>query len=462
MTAAVASLGFLPMAISNGAGAEVQRPLATVVIGGLLIATFLTLFILPVLFVWFERKQVKQVSLPVVLLFMIIFGSTQQIQAQQNITLEEAKQWLWLRNPKLDAAKLQTLYAQKMRGQAFDIAPTNISYERGQFNSVYTDNRMDISQSFEFPAVYQRQRKVLNQQWQIAQTSQVLTIKELEAELTVAFTELLKIQLLENLYKEADKQMLQLLELAKLRNRTGETDLTETAYLSQQRAETMYQLTQLLNDKFAYQLRMQLLLDTNLVLVPKGDLQLKNVTSMAFNAEAPMAKIWQQQHQLSQLNYRLEKARLMPNIFLGYGNLSIQGIGNDDKFYSASQRFKTYQVGVGVPLFFGSTQSKIATAKIGVAISERQVNYQLKQYSQQYLLLQEKIQKQDSLLLFFRDNALVQSIALREAADKQYQQGEINYLTFIMLWNQYLQTQIRYLSLVQAYNEMIIQLQKNY
>ena len=49
MTAFVASLGFLPMALSNGAGAEVQRPLATVVIGGLLIATFLTLFVLPVI-----------------------------------------------------------------------------------------------------------------------------------------------------------------------------------------------------------------------------------------------------------------------------------------------------------------------------------------------------------------------------------------------------------------------------
>lgn len=55
MTAFVASLGFLPMAVSNGAGAEVQRPLATVVIGGLMVATFLTLFVLPVLFIQFER-----------------------------------------------------------------------------------------------------------------------------------------------------------------------------------------------------------------------------------------------------------------------------------------------------------------------------------------------------------------------------------------------------------------------
>ncbi len=55
MTAFVASLGFLPMALSNGSGAEVQKPLATVVIGGLLIATFLTLFVLPILYIMFEK-----------------------------------------------------------------------------------------------------------------------------------------------------------------------------------------------------------------------------------------------------------------------------------------------------------------------------------------------------------------------------------------------------------------------
>ncbi len=59
MTALVASLGFLPMAISNGAGAEVQRPLATVVIGGLLLATLLTLFVLPILYIIFENSKSK-------------------------------------------------------------------------------------------------------------------------------------------------------------------------------------------------------------------------------------------------------------------------------------------------------------------------------------------------------------------------------------------------------------------
>src|SRR5437667_9188238 len=59
MTALVASLGFVPMAIATGAGAEVQRPLATVVIGGILSSTFLTLILLPILYAAFEKKQEK-------------------------------------------------------------------------------------------------------------------------------------------------------------------------------------------------------------------------------------------------------------------------------------------------------------------------------------------------------------------------------------------------------------------
>jgi cobalt-zinc-cadmium resistance protein CzcA len=57
MTALVASLGFVPMALATGAGAEVQRPLATVVIGGIITSTFLTLVLLPVLYEWMERNR---------------------------------------------------------------------------------------------------------------------------------------------------------------------------------------------------------------------------------------------------------------------------------------------------------------------------------------------------------------------------------------------------------------------
>jgi cobalt-zinc-cadmium resistance protein CzcA len=57
MTALVASLGFVPMAIAIGPGAEVQRPLATVVIGGIISSTILTLLVLPALYVLFRRES---------------------------------------------------------------------------------------------------------------------------------------------------------------------------------------------------------------------------------------------------------------------------------------------------------------------------------------------------------------------------------------------------------------------
>ena len=62
MTAITSALGLIPMLMSNGVGAEIQRPLASVIVGGLLTATLLTLFILPVLYPWFSKKKVAQLQ----------------------------------------------------------------------------------------------------------------------------------------------------------------------------------------------------------------------------------------------------------------------------------------------------------------------------------------------------------------------------------------------------------------
>ena len=82
MTATVASLGFLPMALSTSAGAEVQKPLATVVIGGLATATFLTLFVLPLLYILFSTKRsfsvkLKMKTIAPLLYFALLLGNYQ-------------------------------------------------------------------------------------------------------------------------------------------------------------------------------------------------------------------------------------------------------------------------------------------------------------------------------------------------------------------------------------------------
>ena len=88
MTAAVASLGFLPMALSRSAGAEVQQPLATVVIGGLLTATFLTMIILPILYYLFEKgSSVLPKSRLLTVSLILIFATS--LSAQNTTSLQE-------------------------------------------------------------------------------------------------------------------------------------------------------------------------------------------------------------------------------------------------------------------------------------------------------------------------------------------------------------------------------------
>ncbi|GAB3832702.1 hypothetical protein GCM10028895_50790 [Pontibacter rugosus] len=122
MTAAVASLGFLPMALSNTAGAEVQKPLATVVIGGLITSTMLTLVVLPVLYIliegYFSRRNQRKASgsgfpvttiVTVIATVALLMGKAPQAQAQQQsvsqqqpvevYTLEEAVAKAIKRNP---------------------------------------------------------------------------------------------------------------------------------------------------------------------------------------------------------------------------------------------------------------------------------------------------------------------------------------------------------------------------
>ncbi|WP_273346735.1 efflux RND transporter permease subunit, partial [Alteromonas australica] len=62
MTAITSALGLIPMLLSNGVGAEIQKPLASVIVGGLVTATFLTLFVLPVLFAWFSKGKLKDMA----------------------------------------------------------------------------------------------------------------------------------------------------------------------------------------------------------------------------------------------------------------------------------------------------------------------------------------------------------------------------------------------------------------
>jgi cobalt-zinc-cadmium resistance protein CzcA len=161
MTALVPALGFIPMAISTGAGGEVQKPLATVVIGGLIISTMLTLFVLPVMYVLFEKgvgymNKSKINTLALLLLFLIPFN----IQAQEKMSLPAAIDSALKNNAFGKVAAKQVAYFESLKKTGVDIEKTAIGFGYGNINGNNKDNLVTISQSIQFPAVYKYQEDV--------------------------------------------------------------------------------------------------------------------------------------------------------------------------------------------------------------------------------------------------------------------------------------------------------------
>jgi cobalt-zinc-cadmium resistance protein CzcA len=142
MTAFVASLGFLPMALSNG-WRRSTKPLATVVIGGLLVATFLTLFVLPILYIMFEGIQLKPKKMKSITTIVVLgLFSFQNADAQEKISIEKAIETAISNNIKIKNAKLNSEYLQQMTKTGYDISNTGIIGEYGQFNSNVNDLKL--------------------------------------------------------------------------------------------------------------------------------------------------------------------------------------------------------------------------------------------------------------------------------------------------------------------------------
>ncbi len=180
LTSSAAALGFLPMAISTNAGAEVQKPLATVVIGGLITATLLTLVVLPILYSIFDKKIKKprfklgkKIGSSIVLLLL----SSHIVLSQNQISLEKAIELTVENNKSLKASTNQITINKQLEGTAFDIDRTEVYYNFDQNNIAPNNialNVWGVNQSIKFPTVYGAQNSVLKTNTNISEQSYLI------------------------------------------------------------------------------------------------------------------------------------------------------------------------------------------------------------------------------------------------------------------------------------------------
>jgi heavy metal efflux system protein len=275
MTAFVASLGFLPMALSNGSGAEVQKPLATVVIGGLLIATFLTLFVLPILYIMFEKgiktKPIMQPKITTIILLCFAMFASQNTIAQQSITIDKAIQIANANSLKIKNEKLNSEHLQGMTKTAYDVPNTAIGTEFGQFNSNVFDVKLGVSQSIKFPVVYKKQKQLLIEEAKQGQWNEAIQKRELTKQVTQIFYEMIYLKEKEKLLQKTDTIYSEFLRKSTLRFNKGESNVLEKATAENQLGQIKIQLAELQNDYKALQAQFKYLLNADADYLPIAD-----------------------------------------------------------------------------------------------------------------------------------------------------------------------------------------------
>ncbi|MEQ9303069.1 MAG: efflux RND transporter permease subunit, partial [Marinoscillum sp.] len=472
MTAAVASLGFLPMALSQSGGAEVQKPLATVVIGGLITATFLTLIVLPILYYYFEKGLKLKTKAVLPILFVGVFMLQSQVQAQETqskYTLDEVIEIAVKNNPTLRAADLKTQQERTLKGASWNLPKTDVSVTHGQYNSVFNnDNQFNVNQSIAFPTVYSNQSKLANAKIESSEWREAITKNELVQQVKSTWYGLLMEKNKRRLLMEQDSIYQSFSRAANLRYRTGETNLLEKATAESQVAEIKVMLEQNKSDIEIYQTSLKTLLNTDLLIDPAGDsLIQREVESLIAEADVddnPTLAWFRQQIAVAEKEKSLEKSKLMPDLMVGYFNQSLNGpnqdINGNPVTYGSSDRFTGFQVGISIPIFGAKSQaSAIRTIELKKQENEalfQSVNNELEGRLQS--LLQQYYKFQNSLS-YYQTNALPQAELILNQAQKGFQSGDIGYVEYTQGLNRSLSVRFNYLDILNQYNQTIIQIE---
>eukprot|EP01132_Coremiostelium_polycephalum_P021909 gene21909-26004_t len=269
MTATVASLGFLPMALSSAAGAEVQKPLATVVIGGLITSTILTLLVLPVLYTYFESfKRVKKSIAAAVLVFlaglsfMPVSVRAQSPAAVKSLSLQQAVDMALANNQMVKTSQLQIDQQNALKGSAMDLGKTSFSIQYGQMNSIKRDNNISVQQSIPYPGLMVKQKQLYQAQVRGSELNLSVSQNELIYQVRSTYAQLGYFNALQKLYQSQDSIFSNFLKASSLRYQTGETNMLERTTAETQLNEVRNQLEKNRSDVAIYTSELQRLLNT--------------------------------------------------------------------------------------------------------------------------------------------------------------------------------------------------------
>ena len=450
----MASLGFLPMALSTSGGAEVQKPLATVVIGGLLSATLLTLIVLPILYLLFEKgiKRSNTMKTSIITVMIMLISTLSFAQNNKSVTLEQAVDLAKKNNRTLKIADKEIEKQNALKKTAFQVDPMQIQYQGGQFNSDFYDHNVSVQQYFPIGKITKANRQLQEELTTLAEKRKALSEYEIEKAVTLSYYQYLYGIAIQKLNIELNEIYTKFLKNAALRFQTGESGNIEVISAKAKVKEIETIKAQIEYELVIYQKQLQYFVQTDETIIPDAttSLQFKNVVATDDSkSETLVNDYYSQQILVNQKETNVFKAQRTPKVGLGYFAQTID----------TKSLFQGFTAGLQIPLFGGANTARAKASEINVAQSQMILDRNKATLKLKKEELQNEFEKQNKALQYYQNEGLNYAEQIITSAQKSYANGDMSYWSYISFLNQAIDIKKQNTEAINLYNESAIQLQ---
>jgi cobalt-zinc-cadmium resistance protein CzcA len=452
LTASVASLGFLPMALSNSGGAEVQRPLATVVIGGLITATFLTLVVLPILYSWLaqwqERKRNRSFSETAIMIILpLLFLSLPAKAQQQAITMDEAVEIAVQNHPSIRAANLQIQQRESLQDLPYTLGDTEISYQGdGLFRENGQQvNQIGVVQTIPNPASVRAKNALQDKVVKQSYLGKELTKRELILEVKQTYLELQQRKELQQFYKEVIQNYNRYFHMATVRVDVGAANQIEKLTIQSALNEYRLLLNQTILEIESLEKQLSSLLNTDQMVTSTDSLMMVAFNSKS-NINSLQVKIANQNIQIEQANVELLKTGLKPDFNVGYATQN----------YFDGGWLHGLRLGVSIPIFNSHVKRRISAQELQVKVQKAKLDVKRKQVNQELLAIENAIQLYEAGANYYQEQLKLINPEIARISNLNYEAGEISYLELLNTLNISAKNQVSYWEQVLAHNKAVV------
>lgn len=393
------------------------------------------------------------------LLPQTVLSQTRKVSLQECINMALEK------NPQMQVANKSVERAKALQGTAWEIDKTELSLSQDPTSGGSPDNALSLSQSIEFPTYYIARHKQLKAETQAERSKAALVRLSLENDVKAAYYQAVyqaeKLRVLES----QDSLLAQYRTLAEKRYKAGETRQLELLSAERLQRENKMEVLAAHNELETAQLLLSRLVGSVETVEPKEDSLLPlDWKQVSYNySQTPDGQYSADRLKASEQAVRVAKNGFAPSLSLSLRNQLVISSWNpydQDRSRFDGGNFMGFEVGVGIPLFYGATRAKVKAARkeremIALEIKEQE---QLRQ--QEYLSALSRMNAAYVRYTYYNEEGRERSDKMAEQGLLEYSQGEISYLEYMDVLQESIDLRLKRASALNDYNQCVLVMEK--